>query len=197
VRGDRARWDARYAAGDWVPIDEVAEVVARAWDRLPTSGWAWDVACGAGRHSLRLARRGLHVLATDLSWEGLRRCQARARPEGLWVYPVCADLEVWRPRPGALFDVIVNTYFLLRRLFPLYREHLRPGGWLLVETYHVDEIDVCGGDIRRAYALERGELLREFGDLEILEHAEGVFETSAGERGLGRLIARKPVPRAG
>jgi SAM-dependent methyltransferase len=191
VKEERRRWEERYAAGDWISIDEPAAVVRRAEGRLPAAGLAWDVACGAGRHSLLLARHGLHVLATDLSWQGLRRLGARAQVEALPIFPVHADLETWRPRPGPRFDVIVNTYFLLRDLFPVYRETLKPGGWLLFETYNVDEIEMLGGDIRRAFALERTELRDAFGDFEILEYEEGVLQTDEGERGLARMIARK------
>lgn len=195
MKDERRRWEERYAAGDWVPISEPVEVVRRAETRLPTTGLAWDVACGAGRHALLLARRGLRVLATDLSWQGLRRLRAHAHAEALPVFLVHADLETWRPRPGRRFDVIVNTYFLLRDLFPVYRESLAPGGWLLFETYNVDEIETLGGDIRRAFALERGELREAFADFEIVAYEEGVLETAEGERGLARMIARKPLSR--
>ncbi len=87
----------------------------------------------------------------------------------------------------------MNTRFLLRRLFPIYRSALEPGGLLIFETYNVDEIEVLGGDIRRAYALERKELLEAFGDFELLLYEEGVFEEAEGERGLARLVGRKPL----
>jgi hypothetical protein len=61
----------------------------------------------------------------------------------------------------------------------------------LVETFNVDEIEVLGGDIRRAYALERGELKQVFGDFEMLLYEEGVFEEAEGERGLARMVARR------
>ncbi|MGH7546151.1 MAG: class I SAM-dependent methyltransferase [Gemmatimonadota bacterium] len=194
---ERRRWEERYAEGDWLPIDEPAVVVASAERLLPRSGLAWDVACGSGRHALFLARRGLRVIATDLSLEALLRVSARARVEALPVFPVHADLETWRPARGPRFDLIVNTYFLRRDLFVVYREALTPGGLLLFETYNVDEIETLGGDIRRTFALERGELRAAFEDLDILTYDEGVLETDEGERGLARMIARKPAGPGG
>lgn len=191
MKDDRRRWEERYALGDWVPIDEAARVVERGLRFLPAAGRAWDVASGPGRHSLLLARRGYRVLATDLSWAALHRLRTRSRAEGLQVDPVHADLEAWQPHPRARFDCIINTYFLLRPLFAVFRERLKPGGVLLFETYTVDEIDVLGGDIRRAFALERGELRQAFSDFEIVTYEEGVLETAGGERGLARMIARK------
>lgn len=193
MRDERRRWEERYGEGDWIPIDEPAAVVADAEGLLPRSGLAWDVACGSGRHALFLARRGLRVIATDLSGQALRRVSARARVEALPIFPVHADLETWRPRAGPRFDLIVNTYFLRRDLFVVYREALKPGGLLLFETYNVDEIETLGGDIRRAFALERGELRDAFRDFELVAYSEGVLETEEGERGLARMIARKPA----
>ena len=187
---DRARWDARYGAGDWADLDEPARILrdAEAWLRPP--GLVLDIACGAGRNALHLARRGFQVIGVDISWEGLRLLVERARAERLAVHAVHADLEELVV-PDSKFDVIVNTRFLLRRLFPLYRSALRPDGLLIFETFNVEEIEVLGGDIRRAYALERGELLSAFGDFEILLYEEGVFEEEEGARGLARLVARR------
>lgn len=185
----RTRWDDRYRDGDWSDVARPAAIVRDAGPWLPRSGWALDLACGAGRNAVALARRGLRVLAVDLSVEGLRR--ARERGRGLAVHPVLADAGRFRVRPGSM-QVAVNTRFLLRDAFPLLREALAPGGLLLFETFHADELDLLGGDIRRAFTLERGELLEAFGDWEVLLHEEGVFEREEGERGLGRLVARKP-----
>jgi SAM-dependent methyltransferase len=188
---DRARWDERYRIGDWADIDEPAAILEDAEPWLEPPGRALDVACGAGRNSLYLARRGYTVIAADISWEGLRRLARRARHERLPVHPVHADLERFGLPPGT-FDLIVNSRFLLRALFPLFRRALKPGGLLLIETFNVDEIDLLGGDIRRAFALEHGELREAFADFELLVYEEGVLEQPEGERGLARLIARKP-----
>ena len=186
----RERWEARYREGDWADERRPAQIVEDALPWLPTGGLALDVACGAGRNALFLAERGLRVVGVDLSWEGLRIMQRRARERSLPVRPVLADLSRFAVRPGR-FDVVVNTHFLLRETFPLIREALASGGILLFETYHVDELDVLGGDIRRAFALEREELRRAFGDFEVLLYEEGVFEREEGERGLARTVARK------
>lgn len=187
---DQARWDERYREGDWADIDVPATIIkdAEAW--LEPPGLALDVACGAGRNSLFLARRGFKVISVDISWEGLKRLASRARKQALLIQPIHADLERFALRPESL-DVIVNTRFLLRRLFPEYHRALRPGGLLLFETFNVDEIETLGGDIRRAYALERGELRESFSGFEILLYDEGVFERREGERGLARMVARK------
>lgn len=188
---DRARWDERYRNGDWIDVGEPSDIVKEAEPWLPAGGRVLDVACGAGRNALHLARRGLAVMGVDLSREGLHRLAARAGDEGLSVCSVQADLNRFGVRKGA-FDVVVNTRFLLRSAFPLIHDALAPGGLLIFETYNVDEIEILGGDIRREYALERGELRRAFPLYGISLYEEGVFERPEGERGLARMIGRKP-----
>ena len=188
--GLQARWDARYAAGDWVDAEAPAAILTDAAPWLPPPGTALDLACGPGRNALFLAERGWRVLGVDLSAEGLRRLARRSRRRDLPVQPVLADLERFGLRPSSA-DLVVNTRFLLRSLFPLIREALRPGGLLLFETFSVHEIEALGGDIRRAYALDRGELRRAFADFEVLLYQEGIFPREEGERGLARLVARK------
>ncbi|UCC72877.1 MAG: class I SAM-dependent methyltransferase [Gemmatimonadota bacterium] len=187
---DRARWDKRYATGDWADIDEPARILedAEAWLRPP--GLALDVACGAGRNALYLARRGFKVIAVDISWEGLGRLKRRAREEKLDVHPVHAELDQFALAPDTL-DLIVNTRFLLRSLFPVFRHALRAGGLLLFETFNVHEIELLGGDIRREYTLECGELRQAFADFEILLYEEGIFAEREGGRGLARFVGRK------
>ena len=192
ARDDEVRWDERYRDGDWADIDRPAAIVEDALPWLSPPGLVLDAACGAGRNSLHLARLGFKVIGIDISLEGLRRLDRRARAEDLPVHPIHADLEHFE-LPRSCFDVIINTQFLLRPLFPLYRDGLKVGGLVVVETYNVDEVRVLGGDIRREYALEHGELESAFSDFEILLSEEGVFPREEGERGLARLIARKPA----
>lgn len=195
TEGERSRWDGRWAA-DWIDVREPAAIVrdAAPWidtDAADGNRLALDVACGAGRNALYLADRGWRVLAVDLSRAGLRRLAERARRRNLPVQPVRADLARFGVEPGS-FDLVVNTHFLLRPSFPLLRTALKPGGLLLFETFSVLEIEELGGDVRRAYALERGELRAAFQNFEALFWEEGIFERPEGERGLARLIARKP-----
>ena len=188
---DRSRWNARYRETGEAE-EEPAPAVSEAEPWLPERGRALDLACGTGRNALFLARQGLEVVAVDISGEGLRSLIRRARAEDLPVHPVQADLGRFS-LPDARFDVVVDTRFLLRSTFPGIRRTLVPGGLLVFETFNVDEIEILGGDIRRAYALERGELRRAFADFRILVYEEGVFRRPEGERGLARLIARKPA----
>jgi SAM-dependent methyltransferase len=59
-----------------------------------------DVACGTGHHSLRLARRGYHLTALDLSAPSIAFLQAEAARQGLPITAIVGDMTDFRlPRP--------------------------------------------------------------------------------------------------
>ena len=138
ARTDQERWDQRYGDGDWVDGDAPSPIVEDALPYLSPPGLVLDVACGAGRNSLFLARYGYSVVSVDISWRGLHMLTKRARSERLDVHPVHANLEQFG-LPDEAFDIIVNTKFLMRDLFPEFQRALRPGGggrWKSREQHH-------------------------------------------------------------
>jgi tellurite methyltransferase len=187
---DRQRWDHRYATLEPGRRTEPVPFLFTCLRQLPTRGYALDVAAGAGRNSVVLAEQGLIVDAVDLSWQGLRRAVALARQRGESVNPIVLDLSRgWLPSRG--YDVVVNTFFLLRDLIPAIKSVLKPGGWLVFETFTVMQLDItqhCARD--RGYLLKPGELRQLFNDFVILHYWEGVEES----RATARLLARKPGP---
>jgi SAM-dependent methyltransferase len=155
-----------------------------------------DVAAGAGRHAIALAQRGLQVDAVDISWQGLllarQRAFASGRTYGQNINLIVADIE--RPwLPHRRYEVIIVSFFLHRPLFPLIKERLLPGGWLVYETFTVDQpVAPNNRPIRPELLLEHGELRAAFADLDILSYDEGQFNNKA----TARLLARSPVGKA-
>ncbi len=189
----RRRWDQRYATFSPTARAEPIPFVAACLPKLPGRGRALDVAAGAGRHAIALARRGLLVDAVDISWQGLRLAQQRAIEANLipgqQIRFIVADVE--RPwLPHGCYEVIVVALFLCRSLFPLIKERLAPGGWLVYETFIADpETALPGHSMRREFLLERNELKEAFSDFEILFYDESYYNDKA----TAQLLARKPV----
>ncbi len=130
-------------------------------------GLALEVAAGAAPAGLFLARRGLRVIALDVSEAGLRLAQQRARKRSLPLSMAVMDMEdPWLPI--CRFDIILNFYFLSRLSFARYRLALKPGGWLFFETF-VQDSQRRGNP---AHALEPGELCSAFKDWDILHCVE-------------------------
>ena len=155
-----------------------------------------DVACGAGRHALALATRGIAALGVDRDALRLRELAERARVESLPLRVVRADLEAapslpWgASRAGAL---LVFRY-LHRPLCAALAASLRPGGLLLYETFTVAQRELGHGPVNPAFLLEPGELPALFPTLEVLSFEEGLTR-DARPVALARLCARRP--RAG
>ncbi len=192
MKKDRVRWEARYQAGDR-PHDGPASSLLRRWlPRLPR-GRALDVAAGLGRNALFLARAGYRVDAIDISSTSLRVAARRAKRAGLrGIRWIAADLDAWRPLRGR-YDVVVNAFFLKRRLYPALRAALRPGGVLIFETHLFDPHEAAGGRRGRTRRLKRGELRKQFGDWEVLYFREGRCREGSRTLALGRIVARRPV----
>ena len=146
-----------------------------------------DLACGGGRNSAYLARRGLHVVGVDRAWEGLRRGKETAAQAGVEVSWVQADLDRFH-LPAGSFDVIVCFYYRDPSLYPRIRAAIRPGGLLIYQTFTRDQLRFSKGPRNPAHLLEPGELLDAFGDWDLIFYHE-----TWSERGEAALVARKPM----
>lgn len=187
---DACRWDARYAQEQdrWLEHHPRQLLVDYAY-LLPDTGLALDAASGVGVNSLFLARRGLHVIALDISEIALRLALRQARSEGLPLSAAVYDLSSpWLPE--ASFDVILNFHFLERATLPVFRAALKPGGLLFFETFMKvgEEID------QPEYYLDPGELRAAFRDFEFIRNTEIFLPATENHppRGMAQLVARKP-----
>ncbi len=136
-------WEALYA--DDIPLVETVRECDFIEEFLPLESHpsVLDIACGAGRHSLELARRGYSVTGTDLDPRSLRVAARRAANESLdttWIEADVRDLRVL----DAYYDGVI---FIWQR-FGFFDAHeqavilagihrlLRPGGRLILDLYN-------------------------------------------------------------
>ena len=188
----RARWESRYGEAAAASVRAPALFVVEQCERLPP-GRALDVACGDGRHAVYLARRGWVVDAIDFAYAGLARLRDVARRERLPVAAVQADLERF-PLPLERYDLIVNTRYLQRSLFPALCAAVRPGKWILFETFLRAHAQL-GHPRNPAFLLDPGELAARFREFEILAYREGRCDTEGGPAVLAQMLARRPASR--
>lgn len=185
--GDRKRWEDRYRAGP-ARNDTPSEFLVAHADVI--HGRVLDIAAGAGRNALFLARRGNSVDALDISIAGLRIARAAAVEAHLPVLLAQVDLQSF-PLPRARYDAIINIRFLQRSLFEPMQEAVKAGGIILFETFLIDQQGI-GHPRNPAFLLQRGELRSAFSRCEILVYEEGLFHTHSGQAYLARMIARRP-----
>jgi len=135
------------ATADMAWTERTGKEVDRALKMLrPEEGArVLDLACGSGRHSLELVRRGFSVVGVDISAELVEIARRDAAEQGLEAGFLEADL---RELPfEAEFDLVLNLndgavgYFETeeenRRTFEVISRALRPGGQNLVQLPNV------------------------------------------------------------
>ena len=150
-------------------------------DLLPAGGQALDVACGSGRHTVWLARHGLHVLAVDRQADAIAALAAHPLAHAGLIDAQVRDLETGQRviAPDA-YDVVVGTHYLHRPLFPQLVAALRPGGVLIYETF-LSAQAARGKPTNPDFLLRPGELATLVRPLAILAEREGDFD--------GRMVA--------
>ena len=149
---------------------------------------ALDVACGGGRNLRWLAEAGWRVTGVDRDTGATAPLRALAEI-------VDADIEnaPW-PLDGRQFDLVVVCNYLWRPLFDTIRSAVKPGGWLIWETF-ADGQQTLGRPSRPDFLLQRGELLRICGDWRIVAY-EDLFEDGVNPRFVQRVAAIRPTPAA-
>jgi SAM-dependent methyltransferase len=138
------------------------------WAHLVERGPVLDVACGAGRHAILFAKRGLEVVAVDREPQTI---------PGVRFVP--ADLErgsPW-PFPGKRFAALVVTNYLHRPLLPTLAASLDDGGVVIYETFMVGN-ERYGRPSNPDFLLRPGELLQAFGMLTVVAFEQGLLDGS-------------------
>lgn len=132
---------------DMAWTDRTESEINRALNMLrpPEGARVLDLACGAGRHSLELRRRGFEVVGADISPELLEIARRDADEQGLDAEFVEADLR--ELDFDADFDVVLSLndgaigYFETEeenlRSFEVISRALRPGGQHLMQLPNV------------------------------------------------------------
>jgi SAM-dependent methyltransferase len=146
-------WYDGFFEGDWLdvvalstPEERTQQQVDFIVDRLGLEAGArvLDLACGHGRVSLELARRGFRVTGLDLSPRSLELAREAAETEGLDVEWIEADMRT--VPPGARFDAVVNIFTAFgyfeneaenERVLTGVARVLVPGGGFLIDTVNL------------------------------------------------------------
>jgi SAM-dependent methyltransferase len=141
-RYSRADWNSRPVVRTYADLDDwIGTVEQLLVERYFTNkGELLNVACGAGREALLLARRGLRVTACDWSPRMIAEAHRRAREANLPVRFAVADLYDLT-YPEHAFDYLLLTNIAYSYLFPKWRRArflrqaysvLKPGGSFIV-----------------------------------------------------------------
>ena len=183
---DADRWNRRYQSLTYDKLNQPRRILVENQNILPRSGKALDIACGLGQNSRFLLKKGLDVVAVDISINALNRLH-KSEPE---VNAVLADLDSFI-LPTNYFSVITNFYYFDAQLFGILSEKLIKGGIIFIESLTENMIDIKP-DIEKDHLLKPGELIFYFNKLAVLYYYEGwLFEENGKQKAVAQLIARK------
>lgn len=177
---DQIRWNRQH--GESQGREEPALFLRQVFESEHadiTAGRALDIACGGGRNALFLAEKGFAVTGIDISSVALGRAEKRAVEKSLAISWRQADLENYTPEAAA-YDLVVNIDYLQRPLLPAMKAALKIGGFIIFDTYLVDQ-QAIGHPRNPDYLLRHNELLQSFRDFRVLYYREGRI-ISNGER---------------
>jgi 2-polyprenyl-3-methyl-5-hydroxy-6-metoxy-1,4-benzoquinol methylase len=153
--GDREKWNARWRerAGELEPPAAFLEEHAHL---LPAAGKALDVAGGAGRNAVWLARRGLDVTLIDVSDVAITRAERKAESAGVALRARRVDLD--EPIELApLYDLVVMIDYLNRARRDAIAELIVAGGVLVASQPSVRNLERHAHP-SRPFLVDEGEL---------------------------------------
>jgi SAM-dependent methyltransferase len=183
-------WDARYSGAAYRYGSQSNPWLAAHTGLLNPPGHALDLACGEGCDAVYLAALGFQVEAIDASAVALSKAERLAASRGVHIHWRRLDLEGDYLPPAVTFDVITCHNFLHRPLLAALPAALHRGGLLIYATF-LEGQEAYGHPSNPDHLLHRGELLRLWADLEVLDHQEGLTTYRDRPACRAAIVARK------
>ena len=147
-----------------------------------------DLACGYGRHSIYAKKIGLNVTAADIDYEKLFYLK---NVHNITVLRLDLEKKFNWPFKKNIFDAVIVTNYLYRPLFKNIFYSIKPKGFLLYETFTLENKQF-GRPYNLNYLLKPRELLDLALDYEIsvIEYEEIIthyIKPKAIQRILGKI----------
>lgn len=197
MQEDAIRWNKRHSDG-FMP-KQPSDILHTYQPLLESyvqkgSAQALDIACGNGRNAKFLAALGFEVLGVDISQVALDSLQGMEH-----ITTLCVDLDSF-DIAKQIYDVVLNFYFLDRRLFAGIKHGVKSGGLVIFETFCAipkiyDKDIFCEFSAQRS--LKHAELQKVFRGWNIIYNALNPLYRSASESAKSvyltqTFIAQKP-----
>lgn len=150
-------------------------------------GRALDVAMGRGRNSIFLAQNGYEVDGIEISKESINECRRIITADHLPVNIIESDLETMT-LPQNSYDLVICFFYLQRNLIPQIISSIKMGGFIIYETFLIDQHLQHGSPRRKEFCLGHNELLNFFREFRVFYYEEGIGE---GGKITARILAQK------
>jgi hypothetical protein len=194
-------WDQRYATHPTV-YGTLPNVFMASQLALRTPGTIYLPCDGEGRNGVWAAEQGWRVSTFDASEVGIQKSRALADQRGVEIHAMVGDAMTVDPREQ--FDVVALVF---AHMPPLVRgdfhrrawSWVKPGGLLLVEGFHKDQLGLTSGGPRDIDMLfSETTLPEDLGDDALVQwcaRCEQVLDEGPFHQGFGvtcQWIIRKP-----
>lgn len=194
-------WDDRYAQEAYVYGKQPNVFFQQQLVTLNTSGRALFPAEGEGRNAVYAAEKGWTVDAFDFSATAQKKALDLAEMRNVTITYTVSTIEDFAF--GSEHYDLIGLFFVhvpppVRRL--LHRKvskALTPGGYVLLEAFHPDQLNLQSGGPKKADMLYTADLLQDdFSDLTI-QYLEQITDNLSegdyhrGEARLTRMVAQK------
>ncbi|WP_343867632.1 class I SAM-dependent methyltransferase [Caenispirillum bisanense] len=197
-----AFWDDKFAGRDYVYGTEPNAFLVSQRHRLTPGMEVLAVADGEGRNGVWLAEQGMRVSTVDGSPVAVQKALKLALDRRVTIHAQVADLTDW-VWPVAAFDAVAAIFIhfgpdLRRSMHHAMYGALKPGGLLLMEVFHPDQLGRgSGGPPVREMLYDAAILADDFRGADILHLDEVETDLDEGPLHRGsarvtRLVARRP-----
>lgn len=178
-------WQIKGLLGDafaWVQLERVYQEThsQRLWQPAPLVAY-WqeqvlqnpshtlqvlDLGCGGGRDAVYLSLQGHQVTAIEHKATVLARAKQLAAYHDCQIDFKACDLLQESCFPQGPFDAIIGIRFLERALFPLIQARLKPGGFVIWQTFS-QGAQAFGSPKNPRFILKPDELKQTFTDFRV------------------------------
>lgn len=179
----------------WQPAALITDFINIVLPRYPTAtNNGLDLACGAGRDMVFLAQHGWHMLGLDNSAEALQRSQELASNNRVAIETLLVNLESnanpFKAIPALSdnsLDLVCGFRYLHRPLFPHLQRLLKPGGFIVYQTF-MEGCEHISSPRNPRFLLKPHELASVFAGFHIIQ--DDIIYLADG-RPMSAFIARK------
>jgi SAM-dependent methyltransferase len=150
-------------------------LVEMAKSRKP--GTALDVGMGQGRNAIWLAQQGWDVTGFDVAEQAVALAQQTAAKLGVRFHAEVKDMEQF-DFGEKRWDLILLSYVSPRRIAEIVQRALKPGGVLIVESFHRDATK--GHSLGGGVVFDTGDLPKLYPQLRVVRYEEPIAPADFG-----------------
>ncbi|MBE0663931.1 MAG: class I SAM-dependent methyltransferase [Bacteroidales bacterium] len=177
-------WDERFSVEEYIYGEEPSEWFRQIIDGMKP-GRILIPGAGEGRDAVYAAKLGWEVYAFDQSEAGRNKAMKLAEKHKVAIHYIVTDAAEYDPGKNQ-FDLITMVFFHLPSDFrsdfhTKLIQWLRPGGTVLIEAFHLRQLNnTSGGPKNPDLLITANHLANDFKLIEITENLELTVELNEG-----------------